>query len=104
MTFHFANERLTYLRRISKEFTSLEHSIKAYIFTNDAKQHTPIRRAIARPDLDIEILRPTPLRPFICLLGDIYAGPYISRSRIQRVVNLANFTTLARAINSSKPI
>jgi hypothetical protein len=36
VTFHFAEERLRYLRSVCKEFTSLGDSVKAYIFTNDA--------------------------------------------------------------------
>ena len=65
VTFHFARERLTYLRRISKEFTNLGNSVKSYIFTNDAKQHATIQRAIAWQGLDVEILSPT-------LLGHTY--------------------------------
>ncbi len=59
VTFHFAEARLPYLRAICKEFTSLGDSVKAHIFTNDAKQHATIQAAVAWPGLEIEILSPT---------------------------------------------
>jgi hypothetical protein len=74
VTFHFAVERLTYLRRISKECTSLGHSVKAYIFTNDVKQHTTTQRAIAWLDLATEILSPT-------LLGHPYLLTWLHLSK-----------------------
>jgi len=92
--------RLTYLRRISKEFTSLEHSIKAYIFTNDAKQHTPIRRAIARPGLATEILSPT-------LLGHPYLRTWRHLSKARELFeedqSISHYPYLKAAFSSQRP-
>jgi hypothetical protein len=59
VTFHYTEERLSYLRSICKEFTSLGESVKAYILTNDANQHATIQAAFDWPGLDSEILTPT---------------------------------------------
>ena len=59
VTFHFAETRLPYLRTICQEFVNLGHSVKAYLFTNDAQQHATIAAAIQCPELAIEILSPT---------------------------------------------
>ena len=61
MTVHYTEERLSYLRSICKEFTSLGDIAKAYIFPNDAQKHCTIEAAIKYPGLEIQTLGPTPL-------------------------------------------
>jgi len=53
VTFHYIEERLSYLRSIRKEFTSLGDIVKVYIFTNDAHKHSTIEAAIKCPGLEI---------------------------------------------------
>ena len=53
MTFHYTEERLSYLRSNRKEFTSLGDIIKANIFSNDANKHSTIEAAIKCPGLEI---------------------------------------------------
>ena len=100
MTFHFANERFTYQRRISKEFTSLEHSIKGSIFTNDAKQHTTIQTVITRPGLATEILSPT-------LLGQPYllTWRHLSKARelFEEDPGISHYPYLKATFSSQRP-
>ena len=100
VTFHFARERLTYLRRISKEFTNLGNSVKSYIFTNDAKQHATIQRAIAWQGLDVEILSPT-------LLGHPYLLTWCHLSKAGELFEedpgISHYPYLKATFSSQRP-